>query len=1374
MIESVENSADSKPLSQKEVELEVKPRKKHWWQGGFFDRMDYLAFGISFLISFIVYFITTAPSVTLEDSGELAVAGDYLGVPHPPGYPLWTLCAFIFTRIFRFVTYMGQPNPAWAIALMSGFFGAVAAGITAMLINKCSKELISHAFGSNDEKKMCCNKILSLTCLVAAVSGSLAFAFSPVEWSQSTIIEVYTLNSFFLMLIFLFIFKWLCKPSVKLLWLVAFLFGLGFTNYQVLLFMAVPMVIAVMLHSIPLFRDFVLLFVPIGLTIKLMELGAKYPEPGFAKLYPIQSTGSIPTISAGALEDYSIYYILLAVLGIALSICAIWIVSVTRAKESDSRIAVKLRAFEKSLFWAKICFAIFALVLLVIAFDLTPVKAPAEYNLVPKSEQFSFLGTYGLFALGIIVLLGFGACFVGGLWYAGTIAVLLLTMLIFVSKGCMLGLTHPLSFFFWFYIGLNIIYLLMAWLMLPNGRAVAGTVLFAELGAAFYGYMPLASETNPPMNWGYPKTWEGFKHAVSRGQYEKIVPITLSQVLSPNFIRQLGSYFTDLRMQFTLVLAPLGFIPFALWSIRIKNRRIKVFPIAFALAAAIALIAALDKIIDPTNANDIGGAYKCLMGLILILAAVGVALIISRILHLLLTDALDNTKPLSERIITGLCFLGIDLAVFVTIVCVSNIAAEFILESCFDMAEPLVGVASVAEFAIYKKWSMTLTSAIGAILVAAFSFISIYSYKRYDFFRTEHSDVSCKWFIITLIAFLMMSVVLIGMANPKGDIQDNFIQKVKFISSHAIFAIWIGYGIALSIYLFRKQRLIMPFAIAVSAILFVIPLRENYVNADMADITSAAEQNGHDFGWQFGNYQLRGADAIIEELSEDEEPLPNPEYPPEMTPDAIFFGGTDPGRFVPTYMIYSAKVRPDVFLITQNALADPTYLDTMRSLYADQIWMPTAIDNSNAFNEYIRLVESGVLPNLGGISNKGGRTQVNGAMEVMEINALITKMIFDKNIAKHDFYVEESYAMRWMNPYLTPHGLIMKLNSKELSYPEFNASIQDDMDFWDWYTRRLTANEGYERDVAARRSFSKLRASIAGLYATRRMIQPAERAFIDGIILYPYSPECTIRYMREILYPYGRLDEAILYVEKLVYKDVNNSQAQNALGMLKDLKQAQELTYELKELNDKLIAEFNKANPSAKINQDILILPDDQMLELVKAANVLGNTSLRYVVIRDYFVRKKIDYKVAGRMLEELISFHGATQEDMKLVNLLPADFFDNVEVEIIRVGADAYMKAGNYKAAMNCLSKVLTKEPNDWRSWVSYSLLILQGTRNYKSAIPFLEKGEQAASATGEFRQFIELLHSVPELQQIYGIIQQQRTQGINGLPMIPGSMGK
>ena len=53
---------------------------------------------------------------------------------------------------------------------------------------------------------------------------------------------------------------------------------------------------------------------------------------------------------------------------------------------------------------------------------------------------------------------------------------------------------------------------------------------------------------------------------------------------------------------------------------------------------------------------------------------------------------------------------------------------------------------------------------------------------------------------------------------------------------------------------------------------------------------------------------------------------------PEMTRDAILFGGTDPGRFCPTYMIFCESFIPprckprdpkfdrrDVYIITQNA-----------------------------------------------------------------------------------------------------------------------------------------------------------------------------------------------------------------------------------------------------------------------------------------------------------------------------------------------------------------------------------------------------------------------------------------------------------------------
>ena len=126
----------------------------------------------------------------------------------------------------------------------------------------------------------------------------------------------------------------------------------------------------------------------------------------------------------------------------------------------------------------------------------------------------------------------------------------------------------------------------------------------------------------------------------------------------------------------------------------------------------------------------------------------------------------------------------------------------------------------------------------------------------------------------------------------------------------------------------------LPLGIIITLLLPLSLIWQNQYDERIINSTGGNEQNGHDFGWQFGNYQLRGVDAIKEELKPGEAPPPNPQYPPEMEPNAVFYGGTDPGRFVPTYMIYSAKVRSDVFLITQNALADNTYMNVMRDLTA--------------------------------------------------------------------------------------------------------------------------------------------------------------------------------------------------------------------------------------------------------------------------------------------------------------------------------------------------------------------------------------------------------------------------------------------------------
>jgi hypothetical protein len=44
------------------------------------------------------------------------------------------------------------------------------------------------------------------------------------------------------------------------------------------------------------------------------------------------------------------------------------------------------------------------------------------------------------------------------------------------------------------------------------------------LGLSLYLYVPLASLANPPINWGYPRTAEGFAHTLTRGQYESVRP----------------------------------------------------------------------------------------------------------------------------------------------------------------------------------------------------------------------------------------------------------------------------------------------------------------------------------------------------------------------------------------------------------------------------------------------------------------------------------------------------------------------------------------------------------------------------------------------------------------------------------------------------------------------------------------------------------------------------------------------------------------------------------------------------------------------------------------------------------------------------------
>ncbi|HPT16801.1 MAG TPA: tetratricopeptide repeat protein, partial [Kiritimatiellia bacterium] len=350
-------------------------------------------------------------------------------------------------------------------------------------------------------------------------------------------------------------------------------------------------------------------------------------------------------------------------------------------------------------------------------------------------------------------------------------------------------------------------------------------------------------------------------------------------------------------------------------------------------------------------------------------------------------------------------------------------------------------------------------------------------------------------------------------------------------------------------------------ALLAGLLLPAILLWQNGYDEEQLRIVGGAEQNGHSYGWQFGNWSLQGVAGIQEDFRHwypDEEEFARQwgaytnaipaDYPPAMTEGAIFYGGTDPGRFVPTYMIYSADVRSDVYLITQNALADNTFMNITRDLYGDTIYIPSLEDSNEAFRKYVDDVNAGRIQAGADIKIENGKVSVQGVGGVMTINGILAELIFKENKAKHDFYVEESYVIQWMYPYLTPHGLIMKLNGEPV--PSLDPQlVANDHAFWGWYTKWLLDQPAFCRDICARKSFSKLRSALAGIYDYRRMYDEAEYAFKQSIDLYPLSPEATFR-LAQMYMNMQRFDDARKLIDDFAKADPLNDSAKGFLAQI--------------------------------------------------------------------------------------------------------------------------------------------------------------------------------------------------------------------------------
>jgi hypothetical protein len=398
------------------------------------------------------------------------------------------------------------------------------------------------------------------------------------------------------------------------------------------------------------------------------------------------------------------------------------------------------------------------------------------------------------------------------------------------------------------------------------------------------------------------------------------------------------------------------------------------------------------------------------------------------------------------------------------------------------------------------------------------------------------------WFIFLAVAFVFLGFMLHLISPPVTfDFQANDQYKVFNLQSHCIFVLVLAYGlIAALIYLQESLpeailRLGVPGIGAPALFLALLPLWSNFDDGNQA---------GHWFGWQFGTDIMRGMDR-----------------------NAVYFGGSDYGRFVPTYMAFCESFqsprwkrdptfdRRDVIVITQNALCDTYYTNYIRQQYdprfrpktwtpfekwlgRDHAYPPTDVACMSDEELNACWAEYDAQPEVAARIKQGGPRLRPGSDDVFALNGVVAWHIFQENKAHHTFYLEQSVAMPWTYLYLIPDGLIFRLSPDPLKGLT-KKMVDDDRTFWDAYAARLLADPHFRTDDDATLTFGKLAYWHGDLYRHYHMEAEEEHWFQLSRQLSPQLAQ-TIEALCNLYVSQKRFDLALSVVRQARIDDPRN------------------------------------------------------------------------------------------------------------------------------------------------------------------------------------------------------------------------------------------
>jgi hypothetical protein len=169
----------------------------------------------TFVVIFAIYYVTLAPTTAFWDTSEYIAAAYTLGIPHPPGNPLFTLMAHVWGMLPLAADYARRIN------LFAAVTSAAGAAFWFLIAERWIRAILP-ARGPR---------------LAAAFAGVLTSATAWTVWNQSTVNEkVYTISLLSIAMVIWFVVRWADEPvgERRDRWLIAavYLLALSSTNHM--------------------------------------------------------------------------------------------------------------------------------------------------------------------------------------------------------------------------------------------------------------------------------------------------------------------------------------------------------------------------------------------------------------------------------------------------------------------------------------------------------------------------------------------------------------------------------------------------------------------------------------------------------------------------------------------------------------------------------------------------------------------------------------------------------------------------------------------------------------------------------------------------------------------------------------------------------------------------------------------------------------------------------------------------------------------------------------------------------------------------------------------------------------------------------------